>query len=141
MTVNLLENVVLAVVVVRKQDEHVELNLGTGVAAGTGRIAGNANPPHPLPNPCQSSYPALPPAWCEAMPDADADRSGTGRSRLRIGAFGSLARSASRSFAGRQRVARQQPQQTPRQTPWVKGHTRATIRTGCRRTGNLSVSG
>jgi hypothetical protein len=141
MTVKQLENLVLAgvVVVVRKQDERVELSLGT---IGTGRTGGIVNPcsRHPLPNPCLSAYRSAPPALREAMRDADAERTGAGRSRLLGGAFGSLTRSASRPFAGWQRVSRQQPDQTTRQTLRGKGTTRARTRTG-HRTGNASVSG
>jgi hypothetical protein len=139
MTVNLLENVVLAnVVVLCKQDGRVELNLGTGANAGTGRIAGSPYPAHPQPNPCMSAYRSAPDTLREATCDADADRSGAGRS-LRIGgAFGSRSRSASVPYAGWQRTSRQQPVQVQRQTPWGSGMTRVSTRTDYRRTGNSS---
>jgi len=141
MTVKQLENLVLAgVVVVRKQDERVVLCLGTG--DGTGRTEGILNPcnRHPFPIPSMSAYPHDVWALPEATPDADADRSGAGRSRLIGGAFGSHTRSASVPFAGRQRVLRQQPQQTQRQAPWAAGTTRVKSRTGHRR-GTLAVCG
>jgi hypothetical protein len=140
MTVKQLENLVRAGVVVRKQDERVELCLGTGLA--TGQAEGFPNPigSHPLPNPAMSLYPSGPSTLPDATCEDDADRNGAGRSRLIGGAFGSHTRSASASFAGWQHVVRQQPVSTQRQARRAKGTMRESTRMR-HRTGNTSVCG